>query len=449
MSAQSVTAAVDDPSLMPPQDLDAERSVLGAMLLSPKAIGDVVEAVRAEDFYRPAHQELYNRIVDLYSRGEPVDPITLSTELERRGELTRVGGAPYLHTLLATVPTAANAVYYARIVASTGVRRRIIEACTRAIQMAHSGEGDEALLVDRVQAMIHEATEANTSHDYAFVGDLAENMLEKFHERTEQQEPPGLLTGVADLDAMTGGLRGGQMEIIAARPGGGKSTLGLDFARSCSIRQGLTSAIFSLEMSRDEIMERLYAAEAKVRLEDIRNGNLDDNAFVRLANATDRINTAPLVIDDSPNLTMSEIRAKSRRLKQTHDLRLIIVDYLQLMTSGKRVESRQQEVSEFSRQLKLLAKELDVPVVAISQLNRAVEERSDKRPMMSDLRESGSLEQDSDMIMLLYRGDLYDPDDNPGEAELHLAKHRGGRTGTVNLRHQLHYSRFVNAAADA
>ena len=448
MSAQSVAAAVDDPNLMPPQDLDAERSVLGAMMLSPAAIGAAAEVLRPGDFYRPAHQAVYDCILDLYNRGEPVDSVTLGDELSRSGTLARVGGLPYLHTLIATVPTAANVSHYAQIVAAKAVLRRIIEASTRAIQMAQSGEGDVEHVVDRVQAEMHAATERATSHDYVFVGELAEAMLEMFHDRTEQQEPPGLLTGLADLDAMTGGLRGGQMEIIAARPGGGKSTLGLDFARSCSIRQGLTSVIFSLEMGRDEIMERLYAAESKVRLEDIRNGNLDDNAFVRLANATDRINTAPLVIDDSPNLTMSEIRAKARRLKQTHDLRLIIVDYLQLMTSGKRVESRQQEVSEFSRQLKLLAKELDVPVVAISQLNRAVEERADKRPMMSDLRESGSLEQDADMIMLLYRGDLYDPDSNPGEAEIHLAKHRGGRTGTVVLRHQLHYSRFVNAAAD-
>lgn len=448
MSTQSIAAVDDNVELLPPQDIDAERSVLGAMLLSQNAIGAAAEVIRPGDFYRPAHQAIYDCILDLYNRGEPVDPVTLGDELNRVGTLARVGGLPYLHTLIATVPTAANVTYYAQIVAKKAVLRRIIEAGTRAIQMAQSGEGDIEQLVDRVQAEMYAATENAARQDYAFVGDLAENMLEKFHERTEQQESPGLLTGFADLDAMTGGLRGGQMEIIAARPGGGKSTLGLDFARSCSIHQGLTSVIFSLEMSRDEIMERLYAAESKVRLEDIRNGNLDDNAFVRLANATERINAAPLVIDDSPNLTMSEIRAKARKLKQNHDLRLIIVDYLQLMTSGKRVESRQQEVSEFSRQLKLLAKELDVPVVAISQLNREVEARADKRPMMSDLRESGSLEQDADMIMLLYRGDLYDPDNAPGEAELIVAKHRGGRTGTIRLRHQLHYSRFVNAAGD-
>jgi replicative DNA helicase len=447
VSAESVASG--DLRALPPQDLDAERAVLGAMILSQDAIAIAVEVLRPGDFYRPAHQALYECILDLYGRGEPVDAITLGDELTRVGTLARVGGLPYLHTLIATVPTVGNVAYYAQIVAEKAILRRIVEAGVRAIQYAQTGEGETQEIVDRVQAEMHAATETIARQDYVFVGDLADDMLCEFNDRLDRQDPPGLPTGLYDLDDVTGGLRGGQMIVVAARPGGGKSTLGLDFARSCSIKHGMTSAIFSLEMSRSEIMERLFSAEAKVPIETLRNGTFDDDAMMRMARAAERINTAPLVIDDSANLTMSEIRAKARRLKQTHDLKLIIVDYLQLMTSGKRVESRQQEVSEISRQAKLLAKELDVPVVAISQLNRAVEDRADKRPMMSDLRESGAIEQDADMIMLLYRGDLYDEHANPGEVELHLAKHRGGPTRTFNIRHQLHYSRFVNATDDA
>jgi replicative DNA helicase len=259
----------------------------------------------------------------------------------------------------------------------------------------------------------------------------------------------GVPTGFADLDAVTNGLHPGQMVIIAARPGIGKSTLGLDLARSCSVTHGLASVIFSLEMSRTEIVMRLLSAEAKIRLSDMRSGRMSDDDWTRLARRMGEISEAPLFIDDSPNMTMMEIRAKARRLKQRHDLRLIVVDYMQLMTSGKKVESRQQEVSEFSRNLKLLAKELEVPVVTISQLNRGPEQRTDKKPMLADLRESGSLEQDADMVMLIHRPDAWERDDpRAGEADLILAKHRNGPTATVTVSHQLHYSRFYDMARD-
>jgi replicative DNA helicase len=257
----------------------------------------------------------------------------------------------------------------------------------------------------------------------------------------------GVPTGFVDLDAVTNGLHPGQMVIVAARPGIGKSTLGLDLARSCSVAHGMASVIFSLEMSRTEIVMRLLSAEAKIRLSDMRSGRMTDDDWTRLARRMGEISEAPLFIDDSPNMTMMEIRAKARRLKQRHDLRLIIVDYLQLMTSGKKVESRQQEVSEFSRHLKLLAKELEVPVVTISQLNRGPEQRTDKKPMLADLRESGSLEQDADMVMLIHRPDAWERDDpRAGEADLILAKHRNGPTTTVTVAHQLHYSRFNDMA---
>jgi replicative DNA helicase len=434
----------------PPQDLSAEQSVLGGMMLSKDAIADVVEVLTPADFYRPAHQAVYDCVLDLYSKGEPADPVTVSAELERAGELGRVGGAPYLHTLIATVPTAANAGYYAQIVAEKAVLRRLVEAGTKIVQLGYAGgEGSEVdEVVDRAQAAIYEVTERRMAEDYVALEELLQPTMDEIDAIASQGGvAAGVPTGFADLDDVTNGLHAGQMVIVAARPGVGKSTLGLDFARSCSVKHGLTSAIFSLEMSRTEIVMRLLSAEARIRLQDMRTGRMSDDDWTRMARRMSEISEAPLFVDDSPNLTMMEIRAKARRLKQRHDLNLIIVDYLQLMTSGKRVESRQQEVSEFSRALKLLAKELEVPVVAISQLNRGPEQRTDKRPMLADLRESGSLEQDADMVMLIHRPDAWERDDpRAGEADLILAKHRAGPQATITLAHQLHYSRFSDLA---
>ncbi|HEX5114727.1 MAG TPA: replicative DNA helicase [Pseudonocardiaceae bacterium] len=834
----------------PPQDLAAEQSVLGGMMLSKDAIADVVEVLSPGDFYRPAHQAVYDCVLDLYGRGEPADPITVSAELERRGELGRVGGAPYLHTLIATVPTAANASYYAEIVAEKAVLRRLVEAGTRIVQMGYNGaEGAEiAEVVDRAQAAIYEVSERRMSEDYVSLEELLQPTMDEIDAIASRGGSSlGVPTGFVDLDEMTNGLHPGQMIIVAARPGVGKalaldtplptpdgwttmgavdvgdhllgsdgcptrvvgatdvmpgrpcyevefsdgtvivadadhqwlvdtrssrrsarqratvhttaqlartlrcdtadarlnysvanarpldlprrdlplspyllgvwlgdghssaarfttddpeivchledegylvtpsgprvyslrlpaptpparrdcvecgatftpqtsqvrtcgrscggkarfvstpvaaptcpdcgrpscglrrcqdchrrrgtvqgllrelgvlgakhipvgylraseeqrrallaglldtdgtvtasgsiqfsvtnrrlafdtyelvvslgyrcsittktvkgrtpassiahtltfsaqddvfrlerkrlvhkdrarggrrstrrfvvdirptesvpvrcvevsaadhlylagrsmipthnSTLGLDFARSCSVKHSMTSVIFSLEMSRTEIVMRMLSAEARIRLQDMRGGRMSDDDWTRLARRMSEISEAPLYIDDSPNMTMMEIRAKARRLKQRNDLKLIIVDYLQLMTSGKRVESRQQEVSEFSRQLKLLAKELEVPVVAISQLNRGPEQRTDKRPMLADLRESGSLEQDADVVLLLNRPDAWERDDpRAGEADLIIAKHRAGPTSTITVAHQLHYSRFTDLA---
>ncbi|MCA1820496.1 MAG: replicative DNA helicase [Pseudonocardia sp.] len=798
----------------PPQDITAEQSVLGGMLLSKDAIANVVEVMRTGDFYRPAHQAVFDCILDLYGRGEPADPVTVSAELERRGELLRVGGAPYLHTLISTVPTAANAGYYAEIVAGKAVLRRLVEAGTRIVQLGYHGAdgADVDEVVDRAQAAVYEVTERRMSEDYVALEELLQPTMDEIDAIASRGgASAGVPTGFTDLDAVTNGLHPGQMVIIAARPGIGKalaldtplptptgwttmgavavgerllgadgrpttvlaatdvmygrpcyevefsdgtvivadgnhqwltetrasrrsaqqaatgydryrdqrtcaevrtteeiaatlrcgtashrlnhsvancrplelpeqellippyslgvwlgegsghaanftnadpeiatyvdaealwadcggpwcgpiqcqscpdcprtvqarlrmlgllgyqhippaylrasraqrrallaglldtngtvaptgsvqfcvtsarlahdvrelvvglgycceitteqipgctersaidlaaqpaaiaytlifntdddvfgleckrlahkesrrysparlslryivevrkvpsvpvrcvqvdnaehlylagesmipthnSTLGLDLARSCSVTHGMTSVIFSLEMSRTEIVMRLLSAEAKIRLSDMRSGRMSDDDWTRLARRMGEISEAPLFIDDSPNMTMMEIRAKARRLKQRHDLRLIVVDYMQLMTSGKKVESRQQEVSEFSRHLKLLAKELEVPVVTISQLNRGPEQRTDKKPMLADLRESGSLEQDADMVMLIHRPDAWERDDpRAGEADLILAKHRNGPTATVTVAHQLHYSRFYDMARD-
>ena len=346
----------------PPQDLEAEQSVLGGMLLSKDAIADVVEALRGDDFYKPAHQTIYEAILDLYGRGEPADAITLSAELTKRGELGRVGGAPYLHTLISSVPTAANAGYYARIVSERAILRRLVEAGTRITQMGYADTGEVDEVVDRAQAEIYSVTERRTSEDYAPLAEIMEGTLDEIEAiGSRGGTMVGVPTGFTDLDGLTNGLHPGQLVVVAARPGLGKSTLALDFARAASIKSGLTSVIFSLEMTRNEITMRLLSAEARVGLHHMRTGSLGDDDWTKLARKMSEVASAPLFIDDSPNMTMMEIRAKCRRLKQRHDLKLVVVDYLQLMSSGKRVESRQQEVAEFSRALKLLAKELEVP----------------------------------------------------------------------------------------
>jgi len=753
-------AAVPEFERQPPQDVAAEQSVLGGMLLSKDAIADVVEVLQPGDFYRPAHQLVYDAVLDLYGRGDPADPVTVAADLTRRGELGRVGGAPYLHTLMSSVPTAANAGYYARIVAEQAILRRLVEAGTRIVQLGYgsaSGSGlDVDEVVDRAQQAVYDVTERRTSEDYVILEQLLHGTLDEIESIGNRGGVmTGVPTGFVDLDALLNGLHPGQLIVVAARPGVGKalaldtalptptgwttmgdvavgddligadgrptrviaatdvltgrpcfevafsdgqvivadgqhqwlttsgvvttehmaaaircgapdggapdrgapgsdavyglpvaralelpeadlplppyllggslaggyaaviraadpeiamrvdglvppgaavsvllelaaldhaeippaylrgsepqrrellaglldvagtvtadgsvqvsvaqrglaegirevvhslgyhseampaaselgrvtvtfrahdevfgvehkrlvhkenssgdgrpgrrwvtgvrpvpsvlvrcvevddgahlylagramipthnSTLGLDFARSCSIKHRMASVIFSLEMSKSEITMRLLSAEAKVPLHHMRSGTMSDDDWQRMVRRMGEVASAPLYIDDSPNMTMMEIRAKARRLKQRHELRLIVVDYLQLMSSPKRTESRQQEVSELSRGLKLLAKELEVPVVAMSQLNRGPEQRTDKRPQLADLRESGAIEQDSDVVILLYREDMFEKESpRAGEADLIVAKHRNGPTNSVTVAFQGHYSRFMD-----
>ena len=681
----SERSADSDYGRLPPHDESAEQSVLGAMLLSKDAIADVLEVLQPGDFYKPRHQSIFDVILDLYGRGEPADAVTVAAELDRRGTLRRVGGAPYIHTLLSVVPTAANASYYGRIVAEKATLRRLVEAGTRVVQYGYAGaEGAEvAEVVDRAQAEIYDVNNRDRREDYVALADLLQPTMDELDElSTNGGLARGVPTGFFELDELTNGLHPGQMITVAARPGVGKalalntslptpagwttmgevkvgdqllgadgyptrviaatevlynrpcydvefsdgtvitadeqhqwttrrgtlitaqlcvgdalptaapvelpeiatqaddpytvgcwlagdrsvalkgydtvvsrylrgslrqrramlrgllqasrvtggpgdsfaveaawrlpenrtlavdllntlgyvvapewpgapihvvagdrtvtavrarasvavrcvqvdnadhlylagsgmvpthnSTLALDFMRSCSIQHRMASVIFSLEMSKSEIVMRLLSAEAKIKLASMRSGKMSDDDWTRLAKKMSDISEAPLYIDDSPNLTMMEIRAKARRLAQKADLKLIVVDYMQLMTSGKKVESRQQEVSEFSRTLKLLAKELDVPVVAISQLNRGPEQRTDKRPMVSDLRESGSIEQDSDVVMLLHRPDAFERDHpQAGEAEIIIGKHRAGPCRSITVASQLHMSKFANMA---
>ncbi|MFW0177885.1 replicative DNA helicase [Corynebacterium sp. MSK122] len=434
----------------PPADREAEQGVLGAMLLSPHTVMEVIEELEPEDFYYPAHTLIYRAMLDLYSEGKDVDAVILASQLDRCNNLERVGGAPYLHTLLATVPTAANARYYAEIVAEKAVLRKLVDAGTRVVQLGFSGTEDAEIesVLDRAQQEVFAVAQRKTAEDYRVLGDLIDPTIDELAALQQAGGVElGVPTGFIDLDKLTNGLHAGQMVIVAARPGVGKSTLAMDFMRSCSLQHGKSSVIFSLEMSASEIVMRLLSAESEVKLADMRGGRVSTEDWAKIDETLNRVQDAPLFIDDSPNLTMMEIRSKARRLKQQHGLDLIVLDYLQLMSSGKKVESRQQEVSEFSRQLKLLAKELEVPLIAISQLNRGPEARTDKKPQLADLRESGSLEQDADMVMLLYRPDSQDRDnERAGEADIILAKHRGGPIDTVQVAHQLHYSKFVNMA---
>jgi replicative DNA helicase len=550
MSLTEMTQRGEEFERMPPHDVAAEQCVLGGMLLSKDAISDVIEVIRPADHYRPAHQLVHEAILDLYARGEPADAITVSNELTRRGELTRIGGAPYLHTLIASVPTAANAGYYARIVRERAILRRLVEAGTRIVQFGYAGDADADDLVDRAQAEVYAVTDRRIAEDYHPLSEIMPAALEEIEAiGAHGGGISGVPTGFADLDSLTNGLHPGQMIVVAARPAVGKalaldtplptpdgwttmgevrvgdhlidsdgkptrvaaatgvlhgrpcyevefsdgsviiadenhqwrtwtrpdasarptvvttgeiagslprhaialthtadlpagaprdtrwrfitdvrpvfprpvrcvqvdnedqlylagrgmipthnSALALDFARSATIRHGLPTVVFSLEMGRNEITMRLLSAEARVPMHIMRTGQMSDDDWGRLAKRMSEVADAPLFIDDSPNMSLMEIRAKCRRLKQRHDLKLVIIDYLQLMSSPKRTESRQQEVSEMSRSLKLLAKELEVPVVALSQLNRGPEQRQDKKPMLSDLRESGCLTGDTTVL---------------------------------------------------
>ncbi|GAA2270923.1 MULTISPECIES: replicative DNA helicase [Kitasatospora] len=434
---------------LPPQDLAAEQSVLGGMLLSKEVISEVVEILKPADYYRPAHELIHSAIVALYNAGEPADPITVVSELAKRGALARVGGPDYLHTLVSSVPTAANAGYYAAIVHELAVLRRLVEAGQRIAGMGYAAEGDVDDIIQAAQRAVYEAVgQWSVSTPYALVRDDVAGFFDDLDAAKTRMELAGVSTGFADLDALTSGLLPGQLIVIGARPAVGKSTLALDLSRACAIHQGRTVAFFSLEMSRKELVQRTFSAEARVALHHIRSGSVDDDDVARLARRTTDIMSAPLVIDDSQELTIMEIRSRARRIAQQYNgLGLVVVDYLQLMQSGsaKRYGNRQEEVSDMSRNLKLMAKELECPVVALSQLNRASEQRDDRRPHVSDLRESGSIEQDADIVILLHREDAYNKDSpRVGEMELNVAKHRGGPTAVITASFQGPYCRIVN-----
>jgi replicative DNA helicase len=434
-----------DPRVVP-HNLDAEQSTLGGMLLSQEAVAEVFEAVSGVDFYAPKHELIFNAVLNLFGRGEPTDVIAVTDELNKQGNLVKAGGADYLHSLTGYVPTAANAGYYAKIVADKAILRRLIEAGTRIAQAGYESQGEVEDLVNQAQAEIYRVSSQSSREDYVPLSDSLEAAIQEIEGAQKRGgELTGVPTGFTDLDAYTHGLHAGQLIIVAARPAVGKSTFALDLARNAAVKHNQATIFFSLEMGRSDIAMRLMSAESSIYLQSMRKGTVTDADWTRLAAVRGRINDAPLFIDDSPNMSLVEIRAKCRRLAQQVDLKLVVIDYIQLMSSGKKVESRQQEVSEFSRALKLLAKELGLPVVALSQLNRQAEQAKDKKPELSHLRESGSLEQDADVVVLLHREGIYEKDHpRAGEADLILAKQRNGPTGTVVVAFHGQYSRFVN-----
>ena len=429
-----------------PHNLDAEQSTLGGMLLSQEAVAEVFETVSGVDFYAPKHEIICDAILKLYTGSEPTDTITTTAELTRQGNLVRVGGADYLHTLTSIVPTAANAAFYAKIVQEKAILRRLVEAGTKIAASGYAAEGDIIDLINAAQSDIFSVGTTSLRDQYSPLND-AIGMAVKEIEFAEGNEGEivGVPTGIVDVDMMTHGLHPGQLVILAARPGVGKSTFALDIARNASIKNKMPSLFFSLEMSKAEIAMRLLSAESDIYLQSMRKGNMTRDDWTKMANVRGSISDSPLFIDDSPNLTLAEIRSKARRLTKELGLQLIVIDYLQLLSSGKKVESRQQEVSEFSRSLKLLAKELEIPVIAIAQLNRGSEEKKDKKPELHHLRESGSLEQDADLVILLHREDIGQKEHpRAGEADIIIAKQRNGPTGTVISLFQGQYSKFVN-----
>ena len=429
-----------------PHNIEAEQSTLGGMLLSQEAIADVLETVTGSDFYAPKHEIIFNAIIYLFGRGEPTDVIAVTDYLNKQGNLLKAGGADYLHSLSSFVPTAANAGYYAKIVADKAILRRLIDAGTRIAQSGYESQGEVEDLVNQAQSEVFAVVSQTAKDDYVGLSesiDFAIRDIEAAQNRGG--DLTGIPTGFTNLDTYTHGLHSGQLVIVAARPSVGKSTFALDIARNAAIKHNQATIFFSLEMGRSEIAMRMLSAESGIYLQSMRKGTLTEGDWAKLAAVRGKINDAPLYIDDSPNMSLVEIRAKCRRLAQQVQLKMVVIDYIQLMTSGKKVESRQQEVTEFSRALKLLSKELGVPVVALSQLNRQAEQTKDKRPELSQLRESGSLEQDADVVILLHREGLFEKDHpRAGEADLILAKQRNGPTGTVTVAFQGQYSRFVN-----
>jgi replicative DNA helicase len=434
------------PERVPPHNLEAEESVLGAMMLSGDAIADVVEIVRPADFYHSANAKIFETLRDVYGRGDPVDAITAVEELKRRGLLSEIGGHLYVSELVERVPTPAAAASYARIVAETALLRRLISAAGDIMEMAFAPTDDPEHVADQAEQRIYDVARHNEKDQVASLRELVDQAmtdLEKIQNR--ESAFAGVPTGFRDVDALLSGMQAGNLIIVAARPGVGKSSFITNVARNVAVEANQSVAMFSLEMSRWEIGMRLLCAEARVPWDSIRNKRVGAEDWSRIAQAADTLHEAPLYIIDSGNVTLVDIRAKARRLAaRRQGLGVIMVDYLQLMSHSRRVDNRQQEIAEISRGLKMLAKELEIPVVAVSQLNRDPERRQDKRPQLSDLRESGALEQDSDVVMFIHRDDA-DPA-KKGLADLIVAKHRNGPTDTLALTFLPHLTQFRNFA---
>jgi len=436
-------------SRVPPHNLQAEESVLGAALLSRDAIGAVSEqGLRPEDFYRPAHQHIFDAIRALYSTGAPADTITVADELRRAGLLDQIGGTEVLHVLQNATPAISNAAHYARIVQDTALLRRLIHVAGDIAEMAYGEPDDVTKAVDEAESKVFKVAEDRVTDTTQLLSESIKGVMDRLEETFARGDTiTGTATGYHDLDELLSGLQPSTLNIVGARPAVGKTAFGLGMAVHVAQTTAKPVLVFSLEMGHNELTQRILSSEAKVDSTKMRNGRLSESDWALIGRAIGRLEV-PLFLDDNPRVTVMEIRAKARRLKARHGgLALIVVDYLQLMTGGGNPENRQLEVSEISRNLKILARELEVPIVALSQLSRQLETRSDKRPMLSDLRESGSLEQDADVVMFLYRDEIYNPESpDKGSAEVIVAKHRSGPIGIKRLVYLGQYTRFDNAA---
>ncbi|MCA9729415.1 MAG: replicative DNA helicase [Candidatus Eisenbacteria bacterium] len=421
---------------LPPQAIEAEQSVLGAMLLEKEAIGRAAEILTPESFYRDAHRKVFEAIVALYEKGESADLITVTEELRRRGQLEAVGGAAFLSSMLDLVPTAANVAFHAELVLEKAVLRKLIEVATSIVQKGYDATDRSGEIIDQAEEMIFGIADPRLRKGFTSLKELlppAVRMIEEVVER--KRAVTGVPSGFLDLDKMTAGFQKSDLIIVAGRPSMGKTAFALNLAEFAAAHENVPVGVFSLEMSQEQLVMRLLSSQARIPSHRLRTGYLRPEEWEGLAQAAGVLSEAPVFIDDTPAITATEMRAKARRLKKEHDIGLIVVDYLQLMRAGTKVESREKEVSEISRSLKALAKEISVPVIALSQLSRAVEQRDDKRPMLSDLRESGAIEQDADLVLFVFREEFYKPEKQEvkGMAEIIVGKHRNGPTGRVHL----------------
>jgi len=431
---------------VPPQNNEAEQSVIGAVFLSKEALITAMEILRPEDFYKTAHQRIFQTMLDLYEKGEPVDLVTVTAELQDHKLLDEVGGVPYLTALAGSVPTAANVEYYARIVEEKSLLRRLILTATKIANDGYSREDEVGEIIADAEKYIMEIAQNRNSGGFTPIRDALLETYERIEFLSQRRgDVTGIPSGYVDLDKMTAGFQRSDLIILAARPSVGKTAFALNVAQNVAARAGETVAIFSLEMSASQLVQRMICAEGNLDASKMRSGWLEEDDWQKLTMAIGTLAKAPIYIDDSPGVTVQDIRAKCRRLQAERGLGMILIDYLQLIHGRGKGDNRQQEVSEISRTLKGIARELNVPVIALSQLSRSVEQRQDKRPMMSDIRESGSIEQDADIVAFLYRDDYYDKQtENKNVIEVIIAKQRNGPTGTVELAFLKEFNKFVS-----
>jgi len=441
---------IDTLARIPPQSMEAEQSVLGSLILDHELVPVVIEIIVSDDFYSENHKDIYSTIVELFDKGKPIDLITVMDHLGTRGTLELVGGREYITNIVANVPTTANARYYAEIIEQKSMLRKLIRASQDIIKSSYEANEEVSAIMDKAEKSIFDVLQKKNSKGFSYIKDVLVSTFEKLDELYNNKGfITGLPTGFTDLDRKTSGLQNSDLILVAARPAMGKTSFALNIAENVAIHKRVPVAIFSLEMSKEQLVSRMLSSEVMIDSQKLKTGQLEDDDWQKIAMSMGPLSEAPIFIDDTPGITVTEIRAKCRRLKIEKDLGLVVIDYLQLMQGRSRSESRQQEISEISRSLKILAKEINVPVITLSQLSRAPEARTDHRPILSDLRESGAIEQDADIVMFLYRDDYYNEEsEKKNIADVIIAKHRQGSTGTIELRWFGEFTKFANLKKD-